>query len=113
MNRIKATLLKIVGGLKKMLADMFVQYGAMGIPFGFAIMFGSYQLFEGWKMQIGIFVGVAVVLASCYAFGYAVKCRKIEESKTQDRFQNNFNVLIKEIRGLRKDMTKKGNRDEM
>ena len=112
-DRIPTISKRIVGGIKKMLADMFVQYGAMGIPLGFVIMFASYELFEDWRMQFGIVLGILVVLAGYYAFSYAIKLSKLEESKRQDNFQKNFNVLIEEIRGLRKDVTKKGNRDGM
>jgi hypothetical protein len=45
MNKIKTTPLRTAGSMKKVLADMFVQYGAMGIPPGLAIMLSSLIFF--------------------------------------------------------------------
>ena len=103
MNKWHSLLKRLVERIKKVLTDLFVQFGAMGIPLGFAIMFASYEFFEDWRMQFGIVLGILVVLAGYYAFSYAIKLRKSEEAKRQD----NLNVLIEEIRGLRKDITSK------
>jgi len=97
-DRIPPIIRKIMGRLKKMVADIFIQYGAMGIPVGFAIMFGSYELFDGWLVQLGIWTGVIIVLASCYAFAYAYRRRKREYDDAQSQMKKQFEALIKEIR---------------
>ena len=88
-----------------MLADMFIQYGAMGMPLGFAIMFASYELFEEWLMRLCVGVGVIVVFAGYYSFSYAIKLRKREQAKSDANNDKMFDALITEIKGLRKDLT--------
>ncbi|MFC2017261.1 hypothetical protein ACFLUD_02475 [Chloroflexota bacterium] len=111
MTKFKTTLLKIVGRIKTMLADMFIQYGAMGMPLGFAIMFASYELFEGWLMRLCVGVGVVVVVAGYYSFSYAIKLRKREQAESDAQNEKLFNALITEIRGLRKDLTRRKGKD--
>lgn len=112
MNKIKTSLLKIVGRIIKVLTDMFVNVGVMCIPMGFGVLLG-FLFVDDWRMYVGICVGLLLVFVGYLSFKYALKFRIIENAEKEKTRQENLCVLNDILKELKQLNNKQGSRDEL
>ena len=98
---------RIMGRVIKMFSNVLLQYGAVIAPTGFVLAFFAFDAFSGWKLYIALLLSLILVIFGAYSLMKAMDVAKIEARQNAKQFE----YLINEIKGLRKDLTSKGGQD--
>ena len=84
------------------MSTWFLAYASMSSAIGVVVLVFVAEKADGWMLYGGIFLGVAFLGIGFGVIKYALKLLQREEKRDEDRFQE----LMKEIRGMRNNLTK-------
>ena len=105
MRKLKATLQKIVGRLKKKMAEWLLTWGSVFLPASIVFMILGFNL-KGEIVLWCFVIACVFVVAGSY---YMLRAWSVLENN-QSKEDKRFNDLINEIKGLRQDM--RGGKDD-
>jgi hypothetical protein len=77
------------------------------LPLGFTSFMFSFQLLDGWKLWVCIIVSVVVMTFGYIGIRSSIKWARIEDAESNEK----FNILINEIRLLRRDINNGGSQN--
>ena len=75
LGRIKTSLIRLFGRVKKMVSDLLLQFGSVSIPLGMVLAIFSFESFHGWIFYAGLFIAWVLFMLGIWAFQSVLKWR--------------------------------------
>jgi hypothetical protein len=120
MAKVIASLSKLIGRIRKMLANMLIQLGVIFVPLGFTAFFFSAELLDGWRFYVCGPLSIVIFLFGFWCIRNSIKWARLEDADNENKFKmlmnevrkmnDNINGLVNEIRKDRNGSNDSDNR---